>query len=372
MAANYLFIAKTKQGEMNALANARGRHKDLTLPLFDLSRMGQSLKRFKDARDVTQAYVNETAVEIAKVWKGRAALIDAMRWPVDSTLRSGEYVPTYFYRRLVALGVNVIPVLGYDRWESEPYREAINTMELPDDPQVCLRLDSDAMNDAAEPGLLREQVLKMLEDIAASPRSCRVLLDFEDATVVSVEQMIQRGYRVMNELADLGFKDFATAGSSIPPSIEIAVAEPDSTGRLIRREWTVWRTLRAAYPRYSWLFGDYGVRGPKSADDIISPHTNGKIRYTTSDSFFIARGHSMQLEGKGEQMYELAQTIMNSRHYMGSDFSWGDEEIVRCSRGEFKGTSTTWIAIDTSHHMAWVVQEVAEHVMRTDQAREIR
>ena len=372
MVANYLFIAKTKQGELAALSNARGRHKDLTLPLFDLSRMGTSLKRFKDARDVTQAYVNETAVEIAKVWKGRKALMDAMRWPVDSTLRSGEHVLTYFYRRLIALGVNVTPVLGYDRWESGHYRDAIAAMELPDDPQVCLRLDSEARSDAVEPGLLRDQVLQMLDDMVASPGSCRVLLDFEDATVVSVEQMVERGYRVMDELADLGFKDFAAAGSSIPPSIDVAVPEPDSTGRLIRREWTVWRTLRAAYPRYSWLFGDYGVRGPKSVDDIISTHTNGKIRYTTTDSYFIARGHSMQMEGKGEQMYELAQTIMNSRHYMGSDFSWGDEEIVRCSRGEFKGTSTTWIAIDTSHHMAWVVQEVAEHVMRTDQAAQIR
>ena len=372
MAANYLYIAKTKPGEITALSNAKSRHKDLTLPLFDLSRMGTSLRRFKNAPDVTQAYLNETAVEIARVWKGRTALMDAMRWPVDSALRSGEHVLTYFYRRLMALGVNVIPVLGYDRWQSEQYREAIAAMELPDDPQVCLRLDSDAMNDAAEPGLLREQVLQMLEDMLATPKFCRVLLDFEDVTVVSVEQLVERGERVMDELADLGFKDFAAAGSSIPPSIDIAVATPDSTGRLIRREWTLWRTLRAAYPQYSWLFGDYGVRGPKSADDIISTHTNGKIRYTSADIYFIARGHSMQKEGKGEQMYELAQTIINSQYYMGPEFSWGDEEIVRCSRGEFKGTSATWIAIDTSHHMAWVVQEVAEYVMRKVPAKASR
>jgi Beta protein len=220
--------------------------------------------------------------------------------------------------------------------------------------------------------LLRGQVLQMLEEMVATPGSCRVLLDFEDATVVSVEQLMERGHRVMDELSDLGFKDFATAGSSIPPSIDLAVATTDSTGRVIRREWTVWRTLRVAYPQYSWLFGDYGVRGPKSADDIISTHTNGKIRYTSADIYFIARGHSMQKEGKGEQMYGLAHTIMNSRHYMGPEFSWGDAEIVRCSRGEFKGTSTMWIAIDTSHHMAWVVQEVAEYVMRTDQAKASR
>ncbi len=31
---------------------------------------------------------------------------------------------------------------------------------------------------------------------------------------------------------------------------------------------------------------------------------------------------------------------------------------------EFKGTSTQWIAIDTNHHIAWVMLEIEEFVLQ--------
>jgi hypothetical protein len=339
------------------------------LPLFDLSRMGKSVARFKNSPDMTQAYIDETAGKISDVWQGRAALFDAMRWDANSTLRSGEHVLTYLHRRLIRQGVHATPVLGYDRWESPEYRDAIAAMELPEDPSVCLRLESEAISDSAEPELLQERVLQMLEDMQLQPDGCQVLIDFEDVTALSLEQLIDRGHRVMEALADLGFKRFATAGCSMPSSIELAVSRHNTTGRVIRKEWTLWRALRGAYPQYDWLFGDYGVRGPKSADDIIAPDMNGKIRYTTTDAHFIARGHSMRVGNKGEQMNDLAEMVVNSPHYMGPDFSWGDAQILECSRGEFRGTAWQWIAFDTSHHVAWAVQEVEEFVRQTARAR---
>ncbi len=59
-------------------------------------------------------------------------------------------------------------------------------------------------------------------------------------------------------------------------------------------------------------------------------------------------------------MWELAQKIINSGHYLGAKFSWGDSEILRCSNKEFKGNAGQWIAIDTNHHLAYVIAEVAE------------
>jgi hypothetical protein len=72
----------------------------------------------------------------------------------------------------------------------------------------------------------------------------------------------------------------------------------------------------------------------------------------------------MQFGTKGAQMYDLAKTVVDSIHYMGEDFSWGDERILACSNGEFKGSSTEWIAIDTNHHLAWVVAEVKEFELK--------
>lgn len=369
MAANYLYIAKTKRGEFDALAKTRRSHKDRLLPLFDLSRMGNSLKRFKSQADVPRAFIDETVMEIAQVWAGRKALIDSMRWPVNATLKSGEHVLSYFYHRLTEFGVIATPVLGYDRWDGDQYREAIQKLELPANCPVCLRLDSEAINDSAEPEYFRGRALQILEDMQVPPHECLVLIDFEDLAALPLEESIERGHRVMVALVNVGFKQFATAGCSLPPSIDMAVGTTDSAARVTRREWILWRTLRAAYPQFSWMYGDYGVRGPRSVDDIIAPHTNGKIRYTIDGEYYVARGHSLQLGNKGAQMHDLSDAIINSGYFMEAGFSWGDGEIVRCSQQEFRGNSSRWIAIDTNHHVAWVVQEIAEFLMKAKQAK---
>jgi hypothetical protein len=60
-------------------------------------------------------------------------------------------------------------------------------------------------------------------------------------------------------------------------------------------------------------------------------------------------------------MHKLAKLVVSSAYYMGDDFSWGDAQILACSQKEIgPGNSTTWIAIDTSHHLAWVIAEVEE------------
>jgi len=186
---------------------------------------------------------------------------------------------------------------------------------------------------------------------------------------VSISDLIERAQRIISALAPLGFKHYATAGCSMPASIELAVPNTNSTGRVVRREWALWRALRSSFPQYSWIYGDYGVRGPRSADDIIAPHTNGKIRYTNGGGYFVARGHSLQLEDKGGQMHGLADTVINSPNFMGPEFSWGDSEIVRVSETEFCGNSTQWISFDTNHHIAWVIQEVEEYILNETQAR---
>jgi hypothetical protein len=59
-------------------------------------------------------------------------------------------------------------------------------------------------------------------------------------------------------------------------------------------------------------------------------------------------------------MSGLAATVVNSPHFFGEHFSWGDGEIKLCSSQGAFGNPCTWIAIDTNHHLVFVVQEVEE------------
>ena len=363
MSANYLPIFKAKLGELKALSNAKKSHSQKMLPLFEVARISESIRkaaRFKSSSALICAYLDEVAEKIAEVRKGHSALVDAFQWPADSTTETGEHVLPYVYARLQSLGVDVIPIIGYDRWDSQPYRLAIQGLDISDDKYFCLRLDSHAIEDSADPDFFEEQVHGILDELSLETERCAILIDFGDITGTSLEDLIDQASGVIELLGSMGFRFFATAGCSLPPTIDGAVKKQNTTGKVIRKEMLLWQTLRTEYPQLKWLFGDYGVRGPNTAEDVISPHTNGKIRHTISQHFFIARGHSIQTGDKGAQMHKLAQTIVQSQHYLGDRFSWGDARILACSQVEFKGNSTDWIAIDTSHHMAYVVAEIEE------------
>jgi hypothetical protein len=75
---------------------------------------------------------------------------------------------------------------------------------------------------------------------------------------------------------------------------------------------------------------------------------------------FIERGHAFRDDGNQAQMYGLSLRLVTSAHFLGSGFSWGDDQILLCSRRVVLGSTTLWVAIDTNHHLTFVVQEVEE------------
>lgn len=345
------------------MTNAKQGHSRKMLPLFEVGRISESVRnaaRFKNSSALTCAYLDEISERIAEVRKGHSALVDAFQWPADSITETGEHILPYVYAKLQLLGVEVVPVIGYDRWDSQPYKLAMQNLEVSDDKYVCLRLDSHAIEDSADPEYFEEQVTDILNDLNLEAGRCAVLIDFGDITSISLEELIEQASGIIELLGSMGFKFFATAGCSLPPTIDRAVKKQNSTGKVVRKEMLLWQTLSAEYPQHKWFFGDYGVRGPNTAEDVISPHTNGKIRHTIGQHFFIVRGHSVQTGDKGAQMHKLAKIVIESPHYMGDGFSWGDARILACSKEEFKGNSSDWIAIDTSHHIAYVVAEIEE------------
>lgn len=362
MTPTYLPILKAKRGEFEAISHLKKRVANKTLPLFEVSRLTEKMRkaaRYKDTNAVTCAYLDEIAEDIASIWKERPALVDAFQWPADSMTETGEHIIPYMYAKLQSLGVHVLPVVGYDRWDSLQYRLAIQSLETGSN-NFCLRLDSQAIEDSADAEFFEDRILEILNDLGIEPARCGVLVDFGDIFATSLEDLIKHANGIVQLLMAKGFKFFTTAGCSLPTSIDKAVNKRNSVGHVIRKEMLLWQTMKKEYPNLEWMFGDYGVRGPNAAEDAIAPDANGKIRYSIELRYYIARGHSMRTGDKGAQMYTLSRNIVESPHYMGEEFSWGDLQIRRCNDEKFRGNSTTWIAIDTNHHMTWVVAEITE------------
>lgn len=361
MTPRYIPVLKAMDSEFKAVAQMSKITADRTCPLFEIPRIGKNIteaKRFEGCAHLTTAYLNEVTDRIAAVWKGRTSMVDAFHWQPDATVESGEHIVQYIYGRLTALGVNIRPIIGYDRWENQAYRLALQNLDPELLHQSCIRLDLQALEDTEEPEFFEENIESILDGLSLEPSNCSCLIDFGDVTGWSVVDMLDKVDSILSIIEKYAFSYIAVSGCSLPKSIDLAVKKPDTSDIIPRKEMLVWQAIRQSNPKLRIIYSDYGVRGPSSNEGIRNPHANGKIRYTIDKHFFIVRGHSMKLPGKGQQMWGLAKTVVESRYYMGETFSWGDNRILECSKKECMGGHPQWITNDTSHHLAYVMAEV--------------
>jgi hypothetical protein len=365
MLPSHVSILKANRAELDALANLDSRTAPKTMPLFEVGRLTDAIRERKyiqRSRTPTMTHLNRILDAVGNVWSSRSAMVDGYHWSADACAENGEHVIAHMVAGLRERGVSVIPVVGYDRWGNPMYRFGLKAIPARDDGHFCLRLDSSAVEDAAEPEHFRETITDIVEELVLDPSRCSVLLDFADISsgAMSIEMLVQKSDSIIRQLEEeFGFGHYIIAGCSIPRSIDLAVSSRDSSGMVLRKEMLTWQALRLSIPDLPLVSGDYGVRGPTTTE-VATKYINGKIRYTTKKQTYVVRGHAFIDDHSNAQMSGLAKTVVRSPHYLGENFSWGDGQIKFCSDHGAFGNPGTWIAIDTNHHLVFVVQEVEE------------
>ncbi len=355
----YVPILRTKQGEFEAFNNLRREVKREVLPLFELSKFTDELRtrvRFRGANNPTELYVRELAVKINDALDLGRLMIDISKWSPNSTLESGVHLLDFVSSCLTDLGCDVIPVIGYDRWEDREYSSILRSLSSRYS-SFCLRLESYAFDDMVEDEHFLGNIDNIIDSLGLDVAQCCVVLDFgaNQLPIVELEEKISEALAL---LSPYGFQFISIAGCSVSVMINDMVGEQDSTGLVVRRELIAWKSIRTFNTKSKLVFGDYGIMNPNTKDDVKAIHANCKIRYTIQEQHFIVRGHS-RMQG-WNQMYGLSQSLMSSQYYLGENFSWGDAQIERCSREVFTGNATKWVAYDMNHHITYVVAEVLE------------
>lgn len=355
----YFPILKALAAEFTALKETKASTANRIVPLFEIPKVPDR-KAYRESPTPKVEHINNTCEEIGNLWTGKHAMFDTFQWDPATTVENGEHVISYAYNALKMRDVKAVPVIGYDRWDIQDYQMSLKSVSQIHPGVFCLRLDHTAFEDSAEPDFFIDNLENILSTININPMNCHVLLDFEDVTQISAIDLFSKFDSLFNLLHQFRFKSYSIAGCSLPKSIDLAVKEKYSCGSVMRKEMLLWKNVRKQHSQFPIFFGDYSVRGPNTAERAFG-NTNGKIRYTTNMEYFIARGQSMSLPPKGEQMWGLSQAVIDSGHYLEPSFSWGDAEILRCSQQEFKGSASSWVSIDTNHHLEYVVAEITEH-----------
>ncbi|MBB4867125.1 hypothetical protein HNP46_006033 [Pseudomonas nitritireducens] len=377
MSARYIPILKAKEGELRAVSLLSDRALRAIQPWFDVPPLSDKrrMELLERHSPPVESFLNSITFEMSRACKGRSVYLDLPRWATNAQTEGGEHVIPFMRNQLESMGVKVSPVVDIVRWDDPVYVNALQGMRLESGREFIVRfpIDRDTIEEMSEEDVFFARLEEICDVLALDPGLTRIMVDFGDLSSQrhTVPATLEVAGKAIPLLRRAGFIDISVSGCSLPAFISDAVKEQNSTGLVLRKEMLVWRdlVLNEVGPR-AVVFSDYGIRGPNSNDVGGPSSTNGKIRYTIEKEYFIARGYPIKEGLKGAQYYDLAQTIIDSGHYM-PGLSWGDAQILRCSHGEIKGNSSDWIAFDTNHHIEAVALEVLEFESKVA-ARKVR
>ena len=356
----YVPILKAKKGEFSALRNLPGEVASKIIPVLDIPMPGER------SGDTAEEAITKTAYAMGKAWHGRPAFIDIAKWKPNARTANRVHVLEYAVSAISEQGVIPYAIVAYDRWDDVEYSQALRSIGVTFGQRFCLRLNAEALEDMRDPEFFLDHLEHIISSLGLAPEETNAIIDFGDVGQSSVPDLLERTDIAIDLLQEIGFQTIIIAGGSMPEFVNGAVGKPNQVGMVHRMEMLLWKAIYSDRRSDSVVFGDYGIRSPNAMDGIISTHNNGKIRYTVENQFFILRGQSKQLMRLGLQQKALSALLVNSPHFMGAGFSWGDNTIVECSdpSSKYMGGPTEWIGIDTNHHIHAVLAEVFEHQLR--------
>jgi hypothetical protein len=353
----YVPLLKGKTGEFDAIREMPLSKKATFTPLIDIPQM--AVESGEETPISLDDYLERKVSRLAKAWacEDRPVFVDLFDTDPSARTNGGKHPLVRFFELLRDAGVPAIPTTGLDR--DVAHQDAVRQIVDIDKRGVCLRLLRD---DLAAGFTLSSTLSDVLSQLNLERDQTDLLLDFRKIDADGAADVAATVAKAINSLAGIAdWRSLIFSASSMPQSLTEDV-KTGTVGEIERVEYRVWTDLVARRLRRTPLFGDYGVVHPELT--YIDPkmvNASAAIKYTLSDRWLIVRGRSLRQSPQGfDQFYGLSRSLAKMKEFMGSGYSWGDEEIQK--RADRKGTTgnlTTWVAVATNHHLTFVASQVA-------------
>ena len=358
---HYVPCLRWKQGEYQAVSRLPVTMKGKFTPLIEVPEIGWDHERSRRAKTIDE-HLAPFAKRVHKKWGTQACFVDLGILAPDEYLETGVHPLCFVFDELRAMKCLAIPVIELGR--TKTFQQEVRRVLDEDDSGVCLRL---SIEQAAKRSV-KVDVDRLLALLVVAPRNCDLILDLGAPNFVPLDGFCKAVQAIMSRLPHLlEWRNFAIVGTSFPETM----ASIRTGGEIVpRHEWRLYKLLVARLNEVSTrlpTFGDYAIAHPKVLDlDMRLVKPSATIRYASEDSWYIAKGKNVR-DYKFAQYRELSRSVVDSRHYCGPAFSWGDDYILKCADGSGKtGNLSMWRQVGTNHHIAMVVRDIASFYAASD------
>lgn len=355
---HYVPILKTKAGECRALKDLNEETWRLLTPLLEVQSPPWDYTVDAPAKTTAQHVVGVQRQLTSNLPDGASVYLDADSLPPEDTMPDGSQPLEFLSAGLVEAGVQVVPVVGFER--PDAYMDAAARLAKAAG-AACIRVEAEDLPDM--PATLSVSLRDLLSRLELAETQCVLLLDFAEIPANAVRPVTLAAASVIGSLDHAETWDqIVFAGTGMPQTV--ADLSPGVVSTVPRSEWVVWRALVAqarVLPRVP-CFGDYAVTHPElpSVDPRLMK-MSAKMRYTVDDDWLVARSRNVRDYGY-EQAHELCALISERDEFRGREYSAGDTFIEDCAaRRGGPGSATTWVTAGTSHHLEFVARQVASY-----------
>lgn len=340
----YFPILRTKQGEVKALLSLQQSTIDVISPILQVP--PPDMEDDDNQKPLDEAYIDKILKSTEKLFDVPAGLLCYLD-PEPAGL------PLDLLDRLLT---------GLDRNPTKPrplyhflgnQEYSIAYEDVFGSPQSCvLRID---VNNALQATVAA--VTARMQQLDITPSITTLLIDAGDisATNYPLAPIQATVSMLVMQLSGLGFANIAIGSCALPAQqADLKNWIPSTYPRL---EVNLFKAVKTA-TGLELDFADYAtgnvITGP-------GPSRRGlpKVRYTFPTGYYVVKGQKPKLgqPAPDTQYQRLSSMVVSTSHYTHAGFSFGDAHIdysALASNIGKRGNPTTWVIVNTSHHIELV------------------
>jgi len=348
--ARYMPILKWRQGEYQALLRLDDGVKDAILPLFVIPPVEYDFEDEKPKKTV-QEHISPFALRYKTKWGKRLSLIDLHESLELELMDDGSPVVEFVFESLHVEGLNAVPVAKLSHGDS--YIESIKRISEKSQAGAAFRVGFEHLMKPS----LDQELQALIKGVGLDRNEIDLIID------LGVPQKFEPYFAfakalaaALNKVSGINeFRSFFVAGMSLNLS---EIKKPG--GEPVRHEWFLYQEIVKCLkgirvPDY----GDYTIENPEFiSQDMRLLNPAGKVVYTTEKTWFIPKGNSFR--DNRAQMVSHCERVVSSGYFSGKDYSDGDKRIFNTANYiEGTGNQGTWKQAGVSHHIVFVVNQIA-------------